>query len=364
MKTITNKFGTEEIYTMDDIVIEHIYAKNKNNPCIYTACTACMSVWTDMLSYIEEQYVKGSIITFTGELNHDVTDAIILGCQVTDLAIYNDIKTAEAIHNERPDITIYIGGCLAQRFDIPLPEYIRRLDVTRCEYMPLSEETIAKVDYKKPFWNKNLRDTDDELTTGNLFRHMYPLKIGAGCHGKCEYCTIRDTRGPSYEADAYLQVKEFLDNEDVVVISDSPTVKQIKDWCHIAERYNKQISFRNVEPQIAMMCSDELHKLAELGLLRIFHSPIQSEDAMTLKCMGRDVENTFKYIQFAQELRKLGVIVATNIIIDYKPKGKEPFINPSADWMNEHFDYWSWNPYFDGEFNMEKAEERFKKYIL
>ena len=34
------------------------------------------------------------------------------------------------------------------------------------------------------------------------------------------------------DADAYLQVKEFLDHADegVVVVSDSPTVQQIKDW--------------------------------------------------------------------------------------------------------------------------------------
>ena len=27
------------------------------------------------------------------------------------------------------------------------------------------------------------------------------------------------------------------------------------------------------------------------------------------------------------------------------------------------FDYYSWNPYFDGNWDLEKAKMRFKKYI-
>ena len=32
--------------------------------------------------------------------------------------------------------------------------------------------------------------------------------------------------------------------------------------------------------------------------------------------------------------------------------------------LNEIFDYYSWNPYFDGNYNEKKAKKRFKKYIV
>jgi len=361
MKEITNRFGAGVLYEESDL--------GKN---IYCVCTACMSVWSDFLSFANAEVAKGKdgkCVTpyFVEENSNDVlnpTDTIVvLGCQVTDLAIYNDLKTAEELHEQHPNTSIYMGGCLAQRFDIELPDYLRRLDVVRKEYVDLKYVT-GFIDYKMPFWNRELKEGDDEFAVGNLFRHMYPLKIGAGCHGKCKYCTIRDTRGETYNTDAYLQVKEFLDHADegVVVVSDSPTVQQIKDWCHIAIRYNKPISFRNVEPQNTNVCRGELISLADKGLLKIFHCPIQSDNARVLQAMNRDIEQTLWYVAFAQDLRKCGTKVATNIIIDYAVDG-EVIHNMNEDWLNEHFDYWSWNPYFDGNWDYQKAEERFKKYI-
>lgn len=356
MKEIENRFGKGIMYQEDDL-----------GKYIYVTCTACMSVWSDFLSFAchEDQKENGKTVTayFSNDPNKKTDTIVVLGCQVTDLAIYNDVKTAEALHHKYPDIPIYMGGCLAHRFDIPLPEYIRRLDVVRTEYQEIDLKK-KYIDYKAPFWNRELKEDADEFETGNLFRHMYPLKVGAGCHGKCKYCTIRDTRGKTYHTDAYLQVKEFLDHADegVVLISDSPTVQQIKDWCHIAKRYQKQISFRNVEPQIANACMNELLDLAHHGLLKIFHCPIQSNDIDVLRAMNRNVDETLEYIDAAQELRTLGVKVATNIIIDYNVDGKM-IHNMPEEWLNEYFDYWSWNPYFDGNWNPEKAKGRFQKYI-
>ena len=361
MKKITNRFGTGILYNKEDL-----------GKSIYCVCTACMSVWSDFLSFANAECNKGKngkCITpyFVEKDSKDVlspTDTIVvLGCQVTDLAIYNDLKTSEELHEKYPKVPIYMGGCLAQRFDIELPSYFKRLDVVRTEYTDLKYVT-GFIDYKKPFWNKELKENDDEFAVGNLFRHMYPLKIGAGCHGKCKYCTIRDTRGEAYYTDAYLQVKEFLDHADegVVVVSDSPTVQQIKDWCHIATRYNKPISFRNVEPQNANACRSELISLADKGLLKIFHCPIQSDNTRVLQAMNRNIEQTLWYVAFAQDLRKCGTKVATNIIIDYVVDG-EVIHNMNEDWLNSHFDYWSWNPYFDGNWDYQKAEERFNKYI-
>lgn len=342
MKEIKNVFGTGKIYDKNDL-------EGK----IYATSTACMSVWSDMLSYAnqnKERFVK----------NPEEADSIVvLGCQVTDLAILNDLEVAKRLHNQTSK-DIYVGGCLAQRLDIPLPEYIKRLDMVR-EYN-VDLEDLKLIDYEKPFWVPDFKETDNDLAAGNLFRNFYPLKIGAGCHGKCKYCTIRHTRGEGYEVVPEEQIAEFLNHENVVLTSDSPTSSQVKAWCRIAKETNKKISIRNIEPQNLVLCQNELLALASLNLLKIVHCPVQSFEPEILKAMNRNVELTEAAVKLLKELRNLGVITATNIIIDYTIDGKI-YRNLDEEQLNENFDYYSWNPYFDGNFNIEKAQERFKKYI-
>lgn len=342
MKETKNIFGTGEIYDKLDL-----------EGRIYATSAACMSVWSDMLSYAnqnKERFVK----------NPEEADSIVvLGCQVTDLAVLNDLEVAKRLHNQTVK-DIYMGGCLAQRLDIPLPEYIRRLDVVR-EYN-VDLEDLKLINYEKPFWVPDFKETDNDLAAGNLFRNFYPLKIGAGCHGKCKYCTIRHTRGEGYEAVPEEQIAEFLNHENVVLTSDSPTPSQVKAWCRIAKETNKEISIRNIEPQNLVLCQNELLALASLNLLKIVHCPVQSFEPEILKAMNRNVELTKSAIKLLKELRNLGVITATNIIIDYTIDGKT-YRNLDEEQLNENFDYYSWNPYFDGNFNIEKAQERFKKYI-
>lgn len=342
MQEIKNIFGTGKIYDKNDL-------EGK----IYATSAACMSVWSDMLSYAnqnKERFVK------TPE---EADSIVVLGCQVTDLAILNDLRVASILH-KKTGKDIYMGGCLAQRLDITLPEYIRRIDVVR-EYN-VTLEDLKLINYEKPFWVPDFKETEDNLAEGNLFRNFYPLKIEAGCHGKCKYCTIRHTRGEGYEAVPEEQIDEFLNHENVVLTSDSPTPSQVKAWCRIAKESNKELSIRNIEPQNLILCKDELLELASLNLLKIIHCPVQSFEPKILKAMNRNVELTEAAVNLLKTLKNLGVITATNIIIDYIIDGKT-YKNFDESKLNENFDYYSWNPYFDGNFNVEKAEERFKKYI-
>ena len=78
--------------------------------------------------------------------------------------------------------------------------------------------------------------------------------------------------------------------------------------------------------------------------------------------MNRNVSATNQAIKVLHELREKEVITATNIIIDYTVDGKL-YPNYDRKKLQENFDYYSWNPYFDGNFDMDRAKQRFKKYI-
>lgn len=364
---VENRFGKGELYTIDEVYKEvGITGLVK----VYCESTACMSVTSDMMSWVSsgEHRSKIAFVDMNKPGYNNVI--IVLGCQVTDLAILNDINKARALHEENPEAKVFMGGCLAYRFDIPLPGFISRLGAVRTEYQEITPDGKRAVHWAKPFWvdsNKFDSENGDELGEGHIFRDMYPLKIGAGCHGRCRYCTIRDTRGNSYETDAYLQVKEFISHDNVVLISDSPTPKQIKDWCQLAIRYNKPISIRNVEPSVVCQTFSELIDLAQYGLLHILHCPIQFPNVEVLRAMNRSTLDTVEFIGISRRLRSNGVLIATNVIIDYTVPGNDGSVRtfPPLDtlWMHENFDYWSWNPYFDGHYDEQRAIERWNKYL-
>jgi len=344
MKITKNKFGESKLYNKEDL-----------QGTVFCVCCACMSVYSDFLSWANKYPDK---ICMNPEKADNI---IVLGCQVTDLAVLNDIQIARDLHNKYKK-DIFIGGCLAQRFDIQLDNYMKRIDVLREVGVGIEDKSL--ISYAKPFWLKEFdENSKDDLSQGMLFRNMYPLKIGAGCKNKCKYCTIRFTRGDCYEEKAYLQIEEFISHENVVIVSDNPTYDQIVDWCNIASDYNKEISFRNVEPTTARSAFDSLLDLSQKGLLKILHCPIQSCNDSIIKYMGRNIEDTKDFIKKAQLLRANDTFLATNIIIDYKI-GDKIYHNLDKDFMDNNFDYWVWNPYWDGVWDEDKAKERFNKYIL
>lgn len=338
MRTEENIFGSGMLYEAKDI-----------SGKIYCACTACMSIYSEFLSWAN--FVGGDRFT----LYQDKADSIIvLSCQVTDLAVLNDIVTLEDLMKKNKSADFYIGGCLARRFDIELPTGVKRLDnISEDGHIIYSR---WMVDYKHPFWVKEFDESDGELKDGHIFRNMYPLRIGVGCAGKCKYCTIRYTRGEHKKLEP--NIREFEFDEDVVLIADSPSVEQLKRWIIISERYNKPISIRNVEPSVTVKIYDQLLRHAEKGLLKIFHCPIQHTDLNAIIDMRRSYSESFYSSCIASELRKRGTICATNIIIDYKS-----FPNPDMEKLKSIYDYISWNPYWNGVWDRKIAEERFEKYI-
>lgn len=106
------------------------------------------------------------------------------------------------------------------------------------------------VHFEYPFWVPDFDEYDEDLADGHIFRNMYPLRIGKGCMFNCTYCSIRVTRGKheTYDIDDRL-IHEFIENENVLLVADSPTAKQVREWCVCSifeinkaqERFNKYI---------------------------------------------------------------------------------------------------------------------------
>jgi tRNA A37 methylthiotransferase MiaB len=313
---------------------------------VFGVCTACMSLYAEYLSWANHPGSENKAVK-----NAESADNIVfLCCQVTDLAVLNDLRTMERYKAQYPDKQFYVSGCLARRVDVELPSWVRRLDNLKRDGTFIADTSF--VSFEKPFWVKNYDEAEySEFKDGHFLRKKYPFRIGVGCHGMCAYCTIRFTRGAAYEIQAD---EEFERANDMVLIADSPQPHQLRYWMKSAREKNKKIAIRNVEPHVALEVWDDLKSFAKTGLLTIFHCPVQAFREDVLKRMGRDVKETHEVIK---RIGSLGVPAATNIIIDY-----EDFPN-DFETIKYEFTYVSWNPYWDGSWDRKKAEERFVKYF-
>ena len=342
MKNVTNVFGSGVLYNIEDL-----------EGSIFCQCCACMSVSSDFLSWANTP----SNFQITDDPS-DADNIIVLGCQVTDLAILNDLRYLEDLIDKYPYTDFYVGGCLAKRFDVPLPDNCHRLDDVRVDYQRILRSDLLT--YSPPFWVENF-DESRRGSDGTLFRDSNPIRIGSGCQNNCTYCTIRTTRGEFREL--IPKFAEFLSYKDNVLIADSPTIQQLFEWSEIAIAGKYPISFRNVEPKVMSLIFkgagiNFIERLVEKNLLNILHSPIQSPNPDVLKDMNRHVEYTLDFINnICPKLKEHGVYLATNIIIDYKD-----FPNPTPEELS-CFDYVSWNPYWDGVWDIDKAKERWNHYF-
>lgn len=337
MELIVNRFGSAEITSIDDLP-----------PPIYIHCCACMSILAEGLSWANAH--RDRITTNI----HEAQSVLVLGCQVTDLAVLNDLCCLESLHARHPDATFAVGGCLARRFDIPLGDGVKRVFDARADYQVL--EDLSLVYWERPFWATG--NSHQAIGAGSLFRNYYPLRISVGCRGRCAYCTIKDTRGDAYDLDPDRCRQEFCATaRRVVLIADSPSSQLVYQWCRIAYECNTRIALRNIEPVVALSVWDELMTLASRDLLSDLHVPVQSANTTLLAWMKRDVHATERILDGIFDIRELGVRTATNIIVDI------PGFSDAANLkIFSRFDYVSWNPYWNGSWDRSLAEQRFTYY--
>ena len=333
-----NIFGEGTLTNLDEVAV---------SGKTYIQCAACLSLYAEALSWAN---AYPSLIAKTPE---EADRIVTMSCQVTNLAVLNDIRNAVGLQSQAIYKPNYIAGCLAHRFDIEMPPGILRMDHIRMDYQHLDDMSL--VNYLPPFWVENFVEGGGE-GDGYRMRGQYPLRIGAGCSQRCAYCTIRVTRGqPYYLTDLDRLEKEFLDHNDVVLISDNPSPDQIQFWCAKALEHGKGISIRNVEPQNALKAWDGLQAASEEGVLEELHMPIQSLTPKILKEMKRPAAQTLHAALRAQKLRR-NTHISTNIIRDEE----NPLYNKYDEGLvYELFDTVSWNPMWDGKWDLGNSRESF-----
>ena len=299
---------------------------------ISVACRTVTAEWENWAQQLSPSEISGL---------SDARTVVILGCQVTDLAILNDLRTAERFQNAWPGKEIVLGACVAARgdvdFDFPrvtLPLGIANLDSTRF--------SSQRVNWLQPFWSS--RET--------FLREGVSVRTSRGCQSACAYCSINRVRG-GHEVYS-ISPQNVVPGS--VLVADSPSADEVHAFLDAARLNKAPISLRNLEPEVAFGTKAETMAMAEAGLLDTWHVPIQSTNPEVVGKMRRDPIVVSKIISLADDLRRIGVKTATNIIENFVPGDT----SPDADGF---FDHVSRNPYWNGHWDRSMAEDRWTRLI-
>lgn len=330
-----NRFGAADVLTPE----------NLPRP-VYIECAACLSVYSEWWEWAEDHADR---ITRNPA---GAASIVVLGCQVTDLAVLNDFRTAERLATIYPSATVYMGGCLARRFDIPMP-WGRVVLVDDGRMVPTRLRDRTLVHWQAPFWIEDFAEDGTQLR-GNQFRAAYPIRVGRGCKGKCAFCTINATRGQYQEYT--LDKAALAENPGAVLVGDSPTTAQVETALQAALELGASLAIRNIEPSVALATQISAVKAAEVGVLWAWHCPIQSTNPGVVVRMRRNAQDMSSVLALSLALRSYGVWTATNVIWDFIPGDR-------SDDAAKYFDHVAWNPYWDGKWDRVGAERRWAEYL-
>lgn len=329
---VTNKFGSSVMLTGADLVDKKVFIYN----------CACLTIQSEVLGWANAN--KSSIVTSP----QDADTIVVLGCQVTDFAILNDILTAEAL-SEKYTADVVMGGCLAQRFEIPLN--FKRVDLLESDYTAIEDSEL--VSWQPPFWS-----TEERFFRTGLESY---IRVGKGCHGWCSYCTIRETR-KEYKALDISKLEEqfehaYCNNRVVIPTCDTLLPARIE----ALSTFPNQFYLRNIEPSTLVKVKGTLTSMSKYANIAWLHVPIQSTNSKVLESMNRDPDHVYESLYFLKYIKEeYGIKLATNVITGFENVigGYKPKLD-----IDKLFDHVSVNPYWGGAWNRENAVLRMKKYV-
>ncbi|MCL2621561.1 MAG: hypothetical protein FWD32_00825 [Firmicutes bacterium] len=345
---VKNEFGEGDLYEIDDI-----------KGTIYFVSQRCHLRVSEM-----SQWISNNPKRVVDDIEH-ADNIIMMACQATNYEIYNMLTRIKRLMTKFFDKSIYLTGCLAQRFDVQL--FAKRMTF-------INPHKSGNYDMDKDFHNTTDIALTDYISTiytednynynSDLFVNAgaaTPILVSRGCFNKCSYCTIRKCVGEYIEfppegnrLECFMKSRHVLLDGDCIKSSVTP-------WLELALKHKKYTSISNIDHTAVVANFELLKKLAEQKMLVMIYCAIQSLDEKILKAMNRDYQSTKKAVELMQELRKFGTIFSTDIIIDFPVDGVI-YKNYDKELYDKLFDVCHLNIFSSSQYNEEETKKILKYY--
>lgn len=280
----------------------------------------------------------------------DKADLILLNtCSVRDKAerkVYGHLGRFKPIKDQRPELIIGVGGCVAQQEGEKMLEKISYLDlVFGTHNVHRLPELVQQVEEKRQ--RGSATEFLDRETRLNLFPQRSVrdtvgrfVTVMQGCDNFCSYCIVPHVRGrevsrPSAEIVAEIEALVTQGVREVTLLGQNVNSYGIKDEAEIsfAQLLHKinaiagleRIRFATSHPKDMtdelIDCFGELEKLC-----KHIHLPIQSGSDRILKLMNRGY-STVDYLHKVERLKQVcpEIRLTTDIIVGFPGEAEADF---------------------------------------
>jgi tRNA-2-methylthio-N6-dimethylallyladenosine synthase len=269
-------------------------------------------------------------------------DVILMNtCSVREKAqdkVYSELGRYRAIKEDRPDLIIGVGGCVAQQEGERIQKRAPFVDIV---FGPQTYHRLPEMVKSIRRERVNLAQTDmpeiekfDHLPRPAASSHAAFISIMEGCDKFCTYCIVPYTRGPEISrpvADVLAECRVLLDQGVVEImllgqnvngyITEGPDAEQ---WDFAALLYAiaeleglKRLRFTTSHPM--EMTNGLIQAFADIPqLMPYLHLPVQSGSNRILKAMHRG-HTREHYLTIIEKLRDAcpDIALSTDFIVGF-----------------------------------------------
>ena len=279
---------------------------------------------------------------------NDEADLIVFNtCAVRENAdnkLYGHLGNLRAVKEERGDLQIAVGGCMAQKDQNVILEKAPWVDVV------FGTHNIGSLPTLLERARHNKQAEIEILEALEVFPSTLPTKrenaysgwvsISVGCNNTCTFCIVPSLRGKEKDrrpGEVLAEVQALVDagatevtllgqnvNSYGVEFGDRGAFAKLLRACGEIEGLER---VRFTSPHPAMFTDDVIHAMAETpNVMPQLHMPLQSGSDRVLKDMRRSYRSK-KFLGILDKVRELmpNAAITTDIIVGFPGETEEDF---------------------------------------
>ncbi|MBW3562710.1 MAG: tRNA (N6-isopentenyl adenosine(37)-C2)-methylthiotransferase MiaB [Actinobacteria bacterium] len=277
----------------------------------------------------------------------DADLVLINTCAVRENAdnrLYGHLGRLKPRKQERPDLTIVVGGCLAQKDQGAIADRAPWVDVVYGTHNLANLPTLlAQADSQAlPVVEilDQIETFPSALPAKRDVRHHAWVSISVGCNNTCSFCIVPSLRGPEKSrriGDIVTEIRELV-ADDVIEVTllgqnvnsygrDQYGQAMFAELLREVGRVDGLERVRFTSPHPRDFTDDVLEAMAEVdNVCEQLHLPLQSGSDRVLKAMRRSYRQR-RYLDLVERAREMvpGCALTTDIIVGFPGETEEDF---------------------------------------
>jgi tRNA-2-methylthio-N6-dimethylallyladenosine synthase len=260
--------------------------------------------------------------------------------------LYGHLGKLLELKKTNPELTVIVGGCLAQKDKDEMAKRARAVDVVfgthNLHNLPRLIETAIETNKAQVEVLPRLVQFPSELSAKRGSKHSAWVSISMGCNNTCTFCIVPQLRGKERDRrfeDVVREVEAVVENgaKEVTLLGQNVNSygsefgdrhlfsKLLRKMGEFQERGLERVRFTSPHP--ASFTDDVITAMAETeNVMPSLHMPLQSGSDRLLRLMRRSY-NSARFLEILNKVRTAipHAAITTDIIVGFPDETEEDF---------------------------------------